>query len=250
VSFNEKHNEANLEGNQDGENHNTSWNHGVEGPTDDPDIRARREQQKRNLLATLFLSQGVPMMLAGDEMGRSQGGNNNAYCQDNEISWVHWELTAEQRDLVKFVTFMIKVLKDQPVLRRRRFLRGHPLPGRQTKDVTWFDPGGQEMSDAAWASSAARGLGILLSGTEIGETDERGDPVSGATLFLMFNTDDRTTVFALPPHRAAERWERVLDTAATHWSLRSVLTEATYPASGRSVVVCRLGPWADAGDTA
>ena len=240
VSYNEKHNEANLEENRDGESHNNSWNCGAEGPTDDPQIRALREQQKRNFLATLFLSQGVPMLLAGDEMGRTQHGNNNSYCQDNEISWVQWEWTPEQEDLVGFVTYMVTLFRQQPVLTRRKFLQGRPIRGGQVKDITWFEPNGREMSDRAWSASSMRGLGVRLLGTEIEETDEKGDPVSGDTLFLMFNTHDEATRFVLSRHEPAQRWERMLDTSEKDWGKRTVRKGATYSLAARSVAVFRM----------
>ena len=249
VSYNEKHNGANLEDNRDGESHNNSWNCGVEGPTDDPEIRALREQQKRNFLATLFLSQGVPMLLAGDEMGRTQRGNNNAYCQDNDISWVRWELTPEQEDLVRFVRYMITVLNQQPVLRRRRFFQGRPIRGGDVKDITWFEPNGREMSDQAWNASSMHGLSVRLLGSEIEETDEHGDPVSGDTLLLIFNAHHETTLFTLPRRQPTQHWERVLDTSQREWGRRSLLKTATYTISSRSVAVFRMVEVPTHGDT-
>ena len=242
VSYNEKHNEANLEDNRDGEHHNNSWNCGVEGPTDDPAIRALREQQKRNILATLFLSQGVPMLLAGDEMGRTQRGNNNAYCQDNETSWVHWDPPADTYDLVAFVKHMIALFRQQPVLTRRQFFQGRPIRGGGVKDITWFEPNGREMSDDAWGASSVRGLGVRLLGTEIEEVDELGDPISGDTLFLMFNAHHEAIRFVLPRREPAQRWERVLDTSQRDWALRVVRKGASCSVAARSVVVCRLLP--------
>ncbi len=240
VSYEQKHNEANLEDNRDGENNNNSWNCGVEGPSDDPKIRALRERQKRNLLATLFLSQGVPMLSAGDEMGRSQGGNNNAYCQDNEISWVRWDWSPEQDDLVRFVKGVIAVLNQQPVLRRRRFFQGRPIRGGEVKDVTWFEPSGAEMSDKTWSASSMPGLGVRLLGAEIEETDEKGDPISGDTLFLMFNSHHEATRFVLPSLEPVQRWETLLDTSQKEWGRRSVLEGSDYALPARSVAVLRM----------
>jgi isoamylase len=237
VSYNDKHNEANLEGNQDGESYNNSWNCGVEGPSDDPTIRPLREQQKRNFLATLFLSQGVPMLYAGDEMGRSQGGNNNAYCQDNDISWVRWDWSPEQEDLVRFVRYMITVLNQQPVLRRRQFFQGRPLRGGNVKDITWFEPSGVETSDRVWSASSMLGLGVRLLGTEIEETDENGDRIVGDTLFLMFNAHHDAIRFVLPQH--APSWETVLDTSRTDWDRRMLLDGPDYALPARSVAVFR-----------
>ena len=239
VSYNDKHNEANLEGNQDGESYNNSWNCGVEGPSDDPTIRALREQQKRNVLATLFLSQGVPMIYAGDEMGRSQGGNNNAYCQDNEISWVPWDWSPEQEDLVRFVKYMITVLNQQPVLRRRRFFQGRPIRGGAVKDITWFEPSGAEMSDHAWSASSMLGLGVRLLGTEIDETDENGDRVIGDTLFMAFNAHHEAMWFVLPA-AAGLCWETVLDTSRIDWERRVLLEGPSYPLPARAVAVFRV----------
>jgi isoamylase len=240
VSYDRKHNDANLEHNADGENHNNSWNCGVEGPTGDPAVVALREQQKRNLLATVFLSQGVPMLLAGDEMGRTQGGNNNAYCQDNDTSWVQWTLTAEQLDLTAFVRYMVRLLEQQPVLKRRRFFQGRSIRGGDVKDITWFEPGGDEMSDAVWSSPHVRHLGVRLVGTEIEETDEHGQPIEGDTLFLMFSAHPDPIDFVLPAHEAGQRWQRLLDTSLADWRRPVVVTGADYALNGRSVAVFRI----------
>jgi glycogen operon protein len=240
VSYDEKHNEANLEDNRDGEDHNNSRNYGVEGPTDDPQIRALREQQKRTLLATLLLSQGVPMICAGDEMGRTQRGNNNAYCQDNDISWIHWDRTPAEDDLLRFVKYMITMLNEQPVLRRRRFFQGRSIRGGEVKDITWFEPNGSEMSDVGWGAGFARSLAVRLVGTEIEETDENGDPIVGDTLFLMFNAHHDAIRFVLPPHEEGQRWERLLDTSRRDWALRSAQEGLDYPLPARSVAVFRV----------
>jgi glycogen operon protein len=240
VSYNEKHNEANLEGNRDGENHNHSWNHGVEGPTDDAGIRALRERQKRNMLATVLLSQGVPMLYAGDEMGHTQQGNNNAYCQDNDISWLQWDLAPDQRDLLAFVRYMVALRRAQPVLKRRRFFQGRSIRGGHVKDITWFEPGGAEMSDAFWASSHARSLGVRLVGTQIEEVDQHGNPIVGDTLFMMFSASTEPTTFALPVPNPGEQWERVLDTALRHWSRRMIVPEREYPLAPRALAVFRI----------
>src|SRR5262249_31428757 len=157
-----KHNEANGEQNRDGASDNISWNCGVEGPTDDPTIRELRERKKRNFLATLMLSQGIPMLLAGDEMGHTQHGNNNAYCQDNEISWLNWELKEEQAALLEFFQRLIEFWRGQPVLQRRRFFHGRAIQGEAIKDILWYAPSGREMSLAAWNTGYARCLGMLL----------------------------------------------------------------------------------------
>ena len=163
MSYNEKHNEANGEDNRDGENHNRSWNHGVEGPTDDPAINALRARQQRNFLATLLLSQGVPMLLAGDEIGRTQQGNNNAYCQDNELSWIDWEHA--DSDLLYFTVSLLAFRRAHPVFRRRRWFEGRPLTARDVRDIAWFTPAGVEMSEEDWNVGFAKSLMVFLNGT-------------------------------------------------------------------------------------
>jgi isoamylase len=240
TSYSQKHNEANGEGNQDGENNNFSWNCGIEGPTDNPAILALRERQQRNLIATLMLSQGVPMICAGDEMGRSQLGNNNAYCQDNELSWIHWSLNLEQADLLSFTRFMIDLRKQNPVLRRRRFFQGKSFRGKGPKDVAWYTPAGVEMDDQRWHDPAGQSLGVLLSGPETAEADENGNPVEGDTLFLMFHAGQEKIVFRLPDHRPGERWELLMDTAESSWGRRVALRDHSYALRPRSVAVLRL----------
>ncbi len=240
VTYNEKHNDANLDGNADGENHNLSWNCGVEGPTDDPTIDGLRENQKKNFIATLMLSQGVPMICGGDEIGRTQQGNNNAYCQDNEISWFNWSLTASKKDLLEFTRFMIRLRRHQPVLTRRKFFQGRSIRGVDVKDLIWFEPNGEEMTDGTWNSQNLRCLGVRLSGTEIEEVDEYGEPVVGETLFLMFNADSEPVLFTLPKLQAEEQWERVVHTADPRWGRPSVLRDDQYQLQGRSLALFRL----------
>src|SRR5690606_35363397 len=194
VSYNEKHNEANGEGNRDGQDDNLSWNCGVEGPTDDPSIRALRAQQKRNFIATLLLSQGVPMLRGGDEIGHTQRGNNNAYCQDNEISWLGWELNAEQRDLLEFVKRVARIWKQHPVLQRRRFFQGRSIRGSDVKDVSWITPNGEEMSDQDW-TSFVKCLGMRLAGDLMEEVDERGRRIEDATVLVLLNAHHETIPF-------------------------------------------------------
>ena len=243
VSHNEKHNEANGEENRDGENHNLSWNCGVEGPTNHAAVLVLRERQKRNFLATLLLSQGVPMISGGDEIGRAQSGNNNAYCQDNELSWFHWDLTPAQKDLLEFTKYMIRLWKEQPVLQCRKFFQGRSIRGVGVKDIAWFDPSGKEMDDEAWNAHFVRSLGVRLSGEEMEEVDEEGDPVVGDTLFLMFNAHHEAIPFVLPPSpKPKERWEKLLDTTERepHWGRRHPLRDHTYRLRGRSVAAFRL----------
>jgi glycogen operon protein len=239
VSYNQKHNEANLEGNRDGENDNCSFNYGVEGPTSDPKIRAVRERQKRNFLATVFLSLGVPMLYAGDEAGRTQRGNNNAYCQDNEISWLDWQRSTEQDDLLRFTKYVIEMRRNQPVLKRRRFFQGKIVREGAIKDITWFAPDGSEMSAEMW-SGDARTLGVRLDGSQIDETDSQGNPIVGDTLFLLFSANEETVRFAFPPRTPTQHWERLLDTADARWARRISHDASHYDLLSRSVVVFRL----------
>jgi isoamylase len=213
VSYDEKHNEANGEDNGDGENHNLSHNYGVEGPTDDVEIRRIRARQRRNIMATLLLSQGVPMILSGDEMGRTQGGNNNAYCQDNEISWLDWELSVLDRNFLAFVRRMIRLRKGHPVFRRRRFFQGRELRGAEAKDIIWLTPAGREMTDEEWNSSFARYLGLQMSGLLEGEYDAQGRPEEDDDFLLLFNADRDEVIFELPPFPEEARWEVFMDTA-------------------------------------
>ncbi|MEX2495284.1 MAG: glycogen debranching protein GlgX [Woeseia sp.] len=213
VSYNEKHNEANLEENRDGESHNRSWNCGEEGPSDDPEVLALRARQQRNFLATLFLSQGVPMLVAGDEINRSQGGNNNAYCQDNEISWMNWELENEDRSLLAFVRRLIELRKSHPVFRRRRFFQGQAIKGASVKDILWLNPEATEMTEEEWDSSFAKTLGMLLAGEGIEELDVRGNRIRDDTFLILMNAHHEEMAFTLPSLASGTRWLSILDTA-------------------------------------
>ena len=240
VSYNHKHNEANLENNQDGENHNLSWNSGVEGPTDDRRILDLRDRQRRNLMATLMLSVGVPMISGGDEIGRTQQGNNNAYSQDNEISWTNWNLKPADRDFLLFVKRLIKIRKENPVLRRRKFLQGRRIRGAGVLDIAWLDPSGREMTDETWASPDVRCLGVRLNGDAIDELDEHGERVVGATIAMLINGGPDAIPFVLPPVAADERWETMTDTADP-WQLpRRLRGGERYHLQSRSVAVLRL----------
>jgi glycogen operon protein len=242
VSYNEKHNEANLEDNRDGENHNLSWNCGVEGPTDDPHIVALRERQKRNLLATLFLSQGVPMLSHGDEVGRTQRGNNNAYCQDNELTWIDWDLTDAQRALCEFTSRMIHLRLEQPVLRRRNYFQGRSIRGGGVTDVAWLAPDGREMTDEAWNADFTRSLGVLLNGTAIEEVNERGEPIVGDTLLVLLNAHDQEVPFTLPPLGPDQQWQRLVDTQKPTVAEQLFAPGVAYPLGGRSTAVFKLMP--------
>jgi glycogen operon protein len=207
VSYNTKHNEANKEGNRDGADDNRSWNCGVEGPSDDPAINALRSRQQRNFLTTLFLSQGVPMLVGGDECGRTQRGNNNAYCQDNEISWFDWEHM--DQGLRAFVTRVIQFRKAHPAFQRRRWFLGRSVRG--VSDICWFTPAGQEMSDADWQIGFARTVGMFLNGKAITTPDDRGEPVVDDSFYLLFNAHTASIEFTLPTAQWGDRWAKVID---------------------------------------
>lgn len=237
VSYNEKHNEANLENNQDGSNNSISWNCGEEGPTDNADVQSLRARQKRNFLSTLLLSQGVPMLLAGDEMGRTQQGNNNAYCQDNEISWLNWKLQAGDRELLSFVQKLVRLRKQHPVFRRKHFFEGRPIKGAEIKDIVWLNPSGQEMSEEEWNQSFARCLGVYLSGEALDERDERNLPVRDDSFLLLLNAHDDEIAFTLPAYRTDVRWHRVLDTADPKAASGDYSAGEPYRLHGRSMAL-------------
>jgi isoamylase len=245
VSYNDKHNDANGEGNRDGESHNRSWNCGVEGPTEDPSIRALRLRQMRNFLATLFFSQGVPMLLHGDEIGRTQQGNNNAYCQDNEIAWMNWLLDDEAQSLLAFTERVIALRNKHSLFRRRTFFRGRAVRDSAEKDVLWLNPDGREMTDEEWAQGFARCLGAHLSGRGLTERDEYGKPVEDDDLLLLLNAHDDVIPFRLPGNNGGEPWHVRVDTdtesgAPTQDEFAS---ESEYPLRGRSLVLlCRPHP--------
>jgi isoamylase len=212
VSYNEKHNHENGEENRDGTDENISFNYGAEGPSLDPQIETVRARQQRNFLATLLLSQGVPMLQAGDEMGRTQYGNNNAYCQDNEISWLDWKLVDTKWELLEFTRNVIRIFHDHPVLRRSKFLQGRKIRGSEVKDLSWFRPDGEEMTEEDWHNRSLNCLGIRFAGDAIDEVDERGRRITDDTLLLLLNAHDRQISFVLPAHRPEVRWEQILDT--------------------------------------
>jgi glycogen operon protein len=237
VSYDRKHNEANGEENRDGADDNASWNHGVEGPTDDPAINDLRDRQQRNMIATLFVSQGVPMLCAGDEIGKTQGGNNNAWCRDDETSWLDWSLDPRREALLGFTRRMIRLRQSQPVLQRRRFFRGARLWDSSLKDLAWFGPDGKEMTEDDWAGYN-RSLAFLLGGDSISTADERGERIVGDTLLVLLNAHHEAVRYTLPEIEWGQEWEILVDTAghsdqkADHIEARGVvLVEA------RSLVV-------------
>ena len=230
VSYNDKHNEANGEDNNDGESHNRSWNCGVEGPTTETQVLELRERQQRNFLATLFTSQGVPMLLGGDEIGRTQGGNNNAYCQDNEISWFDWEHVDD--GLREFTRRLIALRREHPVFRRRHWFQGRPLRG--TVDICWLRPDATEMDDADWEANFARSVAVFLNGDTIAERDARGQPVTDDSFLLVFNASDGDIDWTLPKQWGGT-WEVVFD---THGVLEAGSpTGTSLSAAGRSVIL-------------
>ncbi|HXU88358.1 MAG TPA: glycogen debranching protein GlgX, partial [Methylomirabilota bacterium] len=212
VSYNEKHNEANGEDNRDGHDHNLSWNHGVEGPTDDVKITALRERQKRNFLGILLLSQGVPMICGGDEVGRTQRGSNNAYCQDNGLSWLDWKLGKKERDLLMFTRYVSRLRRRHPVFRREHFFFGRPISGSEVKDLTWFRYDGREMTEADWTNAYTRAFGLRLAGDAITELDDMGHRIVDDTFLVLLNAHHEPLGFTLPAHRKNVRWEPMLDT--------------------------------------
>src|SRR5262249_16510793 len=220
VSYDRKHNEANGEENRDGSDDNLSWNGGGEGPTDHTKNLAPRERQMGNFLATRLLSQGVPMLCAGDEVARTQQGNNNAYCQDNPTSWMDWRLDGRRRELLAFTRSLIQIRRQHPVLRRRHFFQGRPIRGSEVKDLAWFRPAGPEMTDEDWANSLTRCLGLRLSGDALDEVDAAGRPVSDDTLLVLLNAHHETVPFVLPAHRRGLRWEPLSDTRSPGGRLR------------------------------
>ena len=230
VSYDKKHNELNGDSNNDGDNNNLSWNCGVEGPTDDAQINALRDRQRRNFLTTLFLSQGVPMLTGGDEWGRTQNGNNNAYCQDNEISWFNWERDKKQNQFLEFTRRLIQLRKDHPVFRRPKFFQGRRIRGSEIRDVMWFNPGGSQMSEEEWASPFVRCVGMLLSGDTSDVLTFEGEPVRDDTFLLLINAHYEPIPFVLPGQENLE-WQLILDTMDANGFLR----EANRFASGDDV---------------
>jgi glycogen operon protein len=244
VSYNDKHNEANGEDNRDGANDNNSWNCGAEGPTDDAAINALREKQKRNMMATLLFSAGVPMICGGDELSHSQKGNNNTYCQDNELTWLNWELNPQQQEFLEFVKLASRIRRENSVFQRRKFFQGRKIRGSDIKDLSWFDPNGGEMTDEAWDAGYVRCLGMRLAGDVIAEVDERGEKVVGDTLLLLLNAHHEPIPFVLPAAREGHHWEVILDTALSpNQAATAAPAPAKYPLQGRSLVVLRTrGP--------
>jgi isoamylase len=236
TAYNEKHNDANGEGGADGESYNRSWNSGAEGPTDDPAVIDLRGRQRRNFLATLMLSQGIPMLLGGDEMARTQNGNNNAYCQDNEISWYDWE--HPDGSLIAFTQRLISIRKDHPVFRRREYFQGRALHGG-VDDIAWFAPDGTEMSEDDWQEGYAKSMAVFLNGAAIPSPDNRGDRIIDDTFLVLFNAYHEPIDFTLPEERFGKRWIRTLDTADTLAEGDQVDFDQKTTVEARSLVLLR-----------
>ncbi|WP_104135681.1 glycogen debranching protein GlgX [Cryobacterium sp. Y62] len=240
VSYNEKHNDANGEDNNDGESHNRSWNLGVEGPTDDPEIRGLRARQARNFTATLLLSQGVPMLLHGDELGRTQLGNNNSYAQDSELTWVHWD--EADLPLIEFTAAVSRLRREHPTFRRSWFFDGRPgkrVAGESLPDIVWLNTDGEPMASEDWDENLARTLAKFLNGNGIRERDARGQDVVDVNFLLLFNADAEDIEFKLPPVEYAPAWEIVVDTAGEGADSIARPAGASQTVAGRSLVVMR-----------
>jgi glycogen operon protein len=239
VSYNQKHNEANGENNQDGTNENYSWNMGVEGPTDDPQILAARERQKRNLLATLFLSQGVPMLCGGDEIGRTQRGNNNAYCQDNEISWYDWKLDERRSRLLEFTRGLINFRRQHLNFRRRRFFQDRSVHNTTSQNIAWYRADGNEMTQQEWNSGWVRSLGVMLNGQTLGETDEMGERLTDDSFLILLNSCPGEVKYSLPASPQGRGWKLLINTYNLENPFEEQVMEGSLEVAGRSVVLLR-----------
>jgi len=239
VSYDHKHNEANLEDNRDGADHNESWNCGAEGPTDDPEINRLRHKKKRAMLATLLLSQGIPMLLSGDEVGHSQQGNNNTYCQDNELTWLNWDFDEKAQELLAFVQKLISIRHEQPVFQRRRFFHGKAIHGQENAEIVWLEPSGREMSSDAWDDPHVRCLGVHFCGGTI-DVDEYGEPIIADHILMLFNADHAIEIpFTLPAVTSGHPWQLLVDTASDTEPEDEPLDESLYRLQPCSLVVMR-----------
>lgn len=241
VSYNEKHNEANGEESRDGESHNRSWNCGAEGETDDPEVLQLRERQRRNFFVTLMLSQGIPMMLGGDEMGRTQHGNNNGYCQDSEISWFNWDLVQGNTDLLDFTRELIYFRRQHPVFRRRKWFQGQAIHGSGVSDIMWFNPDGSEMDQEQWEVGYAKSMGVFLNGNMIPSPGKQGQRISDDSFLIFFNAHYETLEFNLPQGMQDNQWVLVIDTKEPRFiqEERIYTGDRTVPVTARSLVLLR-----------
>ena len=239
VSYNEKHNEANGENNNDGENHNRSWNCGTEGPVDDKTIRELRKKQQRNFLATLFLSQGVPMLVAGDEISRTQKGNNNAYCQDNEISWIDWASADEA--LLAYTRRLIHFYKSHPVFTRKRWFKGQPIRGVDLEDIAWFLPDATFFTENNWKEDFAKSLGVYLNGLGLRMVGPKGEAIVDDSFYIVFNAAHHSMTYTLPPEKFGTTWIKIIDTATGQMDEPSGIYKAgdTIEVSDRSLIVLK-----------
>jgi glycogen operon protein len=235
VSYNEKHNEANGDNNSDGANDNDSWNMGVEGPTDDPEINNLRERQTRNFLTTLMLSQGVPMLAGGDEFSRSQMGNNNCYCQDDELTWYDWNLDKPRKRLLEFTSKLIQFRRDHPNLHRRRFFQDRKIRG--AADIAWYGTDGNEISDEAWGETWNKSIGLMLNGKTLGVMDEEGAPVVDDSFLILVNASDQGVEYVLPKPPGETPWHQVLDTENIDDPFSEASVEDKVIVGGRAVRV-------------
>jgi glycogen operon protein len=242
VSYNEKHNEANGENNSDGANDNDSWNMGVEGPTDNPQIVQARERQKRNFLTTLLLSQGVPMICGGDEIGRTQRGNNNAYCQDNEISWYEWNLDDRKKSLLEFTTKLIELRRTHPNLRRRKFYQDRAIHHSQLKDIAWYRADGQEMKEDEWNAGWVNSLAVMFNGQTLDQVDEMGQRMSDDTFLIMLNSSHQSVSYTLPESPHEHGWEMVLNTNDLDQPFKTEQVGMQLELAPRSIVLLRELP--------
>ena len=239
VSYNEKHNEANKEENSDGEDHNLSWNSGAEGPTDDQEIIAVREQLKRNFLTTLMVSQGVPMISHGDEYGRTQLGNNNAYCQDNGITWMNWEWDDRQKALFEFVRKIIELRKNHPVMHRRRYFKGRKIYGKEVRDIRWLNTDGTDMTEEEWNTSFIRCMGMLLNGKFIYEVNKYGEPIRHDTLLIIVNSFWESISFTFPFEDVSNEWSVLIDTSTGEVDENGRIISDVYKMAPRSLVLLK-----------
>ncbi len=242
VSYNEKHNLANGENNRDGDNHNLSWNCGAEGETHDPAIIAIRERQARNFITTLLLSQGVPMIRMGDEVCKSQGGNNNAYCQDNELGWMNWSLTDSQKKFLGYVQKVVQLWQKNPVFQRRKFFRGQPVQSLKEADVTWLDHDGNELKGEAWNMPFMHAFGMRIEGRMLDELDDQGQPIIGQTFLIFFNAAEKLVNFKLPWHEKNEYWKPLLDSFQPVHDGKLHRAEQIFKMPSHSLAIFRLKP--------
>jgi glycogen operon protein len=237
VSYNEKHNEANGDNNSDGADDNESWNMGAEGPTEDADINNLRERQTRNFLTTLMLSQGVPMLAGGDEFSRSQMGNNNCYCQDNELTWYDWKLDEPRKRLLEFTSRLIQLRRDHPNLHRRRFFQDRKIRGSVVRDIAWYGTDGNEVSDEAWGETWNKSIGLMLNGKTLGVMDEEGHPVVDDSFLILVNAADEGVEYVLPEPPNKTPWRQVLDTESINNPFCEAAVEDKVIVGGRAVRV-------------